>query len=234
MIDNFALAHKLNTEHHELLLKEQLHFRASVGTMSLIELSAERPELGISCNIKKYKQGTDVLDHILQDIAKVKSKSSNQRLTPEKELQAWIIRDAILHNHQLPFDRSIQFITSELALQSQEFQKKVVVDIIGYSQTRGSICVIEIKYARHLKRLVEQVENFESVISEKQNFFQQLLKVHGIEANNTLNVEKIIIWPYAESVKASQHLSSNNISGYGYIRTQSGYDFLANNPVEVV
>lgn len=174
----FELANKLNGNYEQLLIDNEVHFRASINSISMISISNDKPELGIKCNAPKYKSSANLKNIIEEDIIKVKSINKPQRPTPEKELQSWIINYALNNNNSLPFDTDMKFITSELAIRSKS-GKKTVTDILGYNETNQQLYVIEIKSDRLLKRLIQQVGDFENVILENPQFFSQLLSIHG-------------------------------------------------------
>ena len=109
-----SLAHKLNTKHHELMLQHKLHFRGNVKSISLISLAKETPEIGES-NIRSEKGALLKLEAIINGTLPL----LKNRNTREKELQAWLILNALSSNKQLFFDSKLQFITSELALISR-------------------------------------------------------------------------------------------------------------------
>ena len=199
-IEYFKLAHRLNEDNKTILLKEKVHFRASLNSISLISISNEKPELGIKCNANKYQATENISDVLSKDITKIKIKPVPKRPTPEKELQSWIINYALNNKNSLPFDNDIKFITSELAIINQE-GKRIVTDIIGYSESLKQLFVIELKSERLRKRLIEQVNNFENVIIENPDFFNQLLSIYGFKSSKDFskNISKVIVWPYKKT-----------------------------------
>lgn len=221
-IEFFKLAHKLNEDNKFILLKEKVHFRASLNSVSLISISSEKPELGIKCNVNKYQE-TDIISGILsKDINKIMIKPAPKRLTPEKELQSWIINYALNNNNSLPFDENIKFITSELAISNHE-GKKIVTDILGYNERLEQLCIIELKSERLRKRLIDQVNNFENVILENPDFFTQLLLINGFNNPKIIskNITKIVVWPY-KRVSPDKILRELNIVEFTY---KEGYSF---------
>ena len=153
----------------------------------------------------------------------MKSLRTPQRSTPEKELQAWIIKYALNNNHQLPFDPDIKFITSELAIQSKSV-KKIVTDILGYNEETQQLYIIELKSDRLLKRLIQQVSDFEAVILEKSQFFSQLLSIHGFisPVDFSKNIKKVIVWPDKKK-SPKEEFKRENIIEFTY---QGHYLFL--------
>ena len=201
----FSLAHKLNENHKKLLMENKVHFRANINSLSLISLSEEKPELGTKCSFKKYNSANDI-QTLITDINIIKNKSIPKRLTPEKKLQSYIINYALNNNHELPFDKNIKFISSEIAIYNEAKKKKIVTDRLGYNEIMNQLCIIELKYDRQEKRLIEQVNNFENVIDEEPEFFSQLLSIHGFE--NTISTQptiaKFVVWPHEKTSPKSE------------------------------
>lgn len=222
----FSLAYELNEGYKQLLLKNEAHYRASLNSFSLISVSQEKPELGIPCKKNKYKLAEKFSESVSSDLSEIKNKPNSTLSKPEKKLQAWIINNAIQNNYKLPFDNDIKFITSELAIPNKE-GKKIVTDILGYSESKKQLCVIELKSDRLLKRLIEQVNNFENVIKENPEFFKKLLLIHGY--SNTENISrsilKIVVWPH-EKTSPKKELKDLDILEFTY---QDQYSFIGFN-----
>ena len=219
----FELAHKLNESYNQLLLGNEVHFRASLNSISMISISNDRPELGIKCSASDYGYSPNLKNIIVKDINKVKSLKKPRRSTPEKKLQAWIIKYALNNNHSLPFDPGIKFIASELAIRSK-FGEKIVTDILGYNEADKQLYIIELKSDRLLKRLIQQVDDFETVINENSLFFSQLLSIHGFatQVDFSNNIRKTIIWPY-EKTSPREELKRDGIQEFTY---QEHFTFL--------
>lgn len=209
----FKLVSTLNKDFEEILIENEVHFRASLNSFSLISLSKKRPELGIKCNYKSYNLTNDLKSLILADIKKINDKK-NGRLTPEKELQSWIIKYALNNKGRLPFNEEIHFITSELAIMNKE-GKKIVNDILGYNKKTNQLCIIELKSDRLLTRLIEQVDNFEQIILENTTFFNELLFLNDIKFSNSFSIIKIVVWPY-NNTSPKKELKKVGIVEYTY------------------
>lgn len=195
----FKLVKELNDKFHDLLIENKVHYRANINSFSLISVSKEKPELGTKCKISLYKSEENWEKSVLNDIEIIKSIPipPSTLSKPEKELQAHIINLALNNNYELAFDKDIHFISSEIAIKNNA-GKKIVTDILGYNKKTQELCVIELKYDRQEKRLIEQVNNFESIINEKPEFFSHLLNIHGFTHSNSvpLAISKIVVWPY--------------------------------------
>lgn len=218
----FQIALELEKQFRDQLIENEVKFRASLNSLSLISLSKERPELGVTC--KDHQCWTsEVLDAYIE---KIKSKPIPGRPTPEKLLQAWIIKSAQENNHQLPFGSAIRFITSELAIHNKK-ESKIVSDIIGYDTKTKQLVIVELKSDRHLKRLIEQVDNFEEIISDNFLFFRNLLALHGFSKLEKES-KKVIVWPH-ERTSPLEKLQKLNIAEYTYQKVGENYHFIDHN-----
>ena len=205
----FKLSIELESQFSNILRDNHVHFRGNLNSLSLISVSDKKPELGVACT--EHLEWTEEIIWIY--INKIKAKSIPQRPTPEKSLQAWIIRKSLENNHLLPFDESIRFITSELAI-TDETRGKVVSDIIGFDLKANRIVILELKSKRQLSRLIQQVENFESIINKNKSFFDELLCLHGLQVKE--GPLKAVIWPRPIKFSLS-NLTERNITEYCYL-----------------
>lgn len=214
----FKLAKELELQFKNELIKNEVHFRPNLNSLSLISISSNKPEIGITCKTHE-NWSKEILNSYIQII---ENKPTPKRPTPEKDLQSWIIKNALINNNSLPFDPNIKFITSELAICNNNGHK-VVSDILGFDTKTNALIVIELKSDRLLKRLIEQVNNFEEVILEKRLFFENLLQLHCI--NNSINsVLKAIVWPY-ERTSPLKKLKDLEIKEYTYHKENNEYLF---------
>lgn len=190
----FQLAKELNDKYSKMLNTMQLHLRGNEKAMSLVSLRNDTPEKGFS--------GITSEEDFLERIKVAEKIEKPQRNTPEKLLQATIIKEALLDdNHHLPFGEDIKFITSEMVRFINN--KKVVNDILGFSKN-GELCIIELKSSRLQKELQYQVDIFEEIICNKKNFFAELLKIYGIDWDKQA-IKKIVVWPKGNSGKKFPH-----------------------------
>jgi hypothetical protein len=215
----FKLAIELERKFQAELIENEVHFRASLNSLSLISVGTEKPELGVPC--KNHNQWTSEI--LRTYIEKIKSKPIPKRPTPEKLLQAWIIKEAQANDHKLPFDNSIKFVTSELAIYNSN-GNKIVSDIIGYDTATNQLVIIELKSDRLLKRLIEQVDNFEEIIHDNFWFFHDLVTLHGF-GKVVEDLRKAIVWPH-ERTSPLEKLKDLNIAEYTYQGNSDNYSFI--------
>ena len=196
----FDLAHKLNKENKDKLKINQMHFRGSLNSISLISISDEKPEIGKKINLKETYSIKEKENLVNKNIELINLKTIPHRPTPEKKLQSWIIKYALHNDYKLPFDNNLLFITSEIAIQNKN-KKKIINDILAYDVVKKQICIIELKSTRSEKELIKQVTNFEEIINENLQFFSELLFIHGFtnQKNNQFSISKMIIWPYEKT-----------------------------------
>lgn len=207
-ISFFKLALELEKQFKKELIDNGVHFRANLNSLSLISVGAEKPELGVQCK-KHDNWSTEIL---FDYIERINNKPLPQRPTPEKSLQAWVIKQAQENDNILTFADSIRFITSELAFSDPE-KGKIVSDIIGFDTKQNRIVILELKSDRLLKRLVEQVDNFDYIISQNQQLFDDLLSIYGYKTDN--KPLKAILWPNAKTSPLAK-LEDLKIAEYVY------------------
>lgn len=191
------MAQELNLEHHEELRDRKLHFRGNINSISLVSLSDDTPEIGIS-NLKSKSEANIALENRIKD----KLKEGLGRSTPEKSLQAWIINKALSSNMILPFERKLTFLTSELALagvfiESQGKEGKIVNDILAIDDY-GTLWVIELKSAREKKTLKNQINNFISVVDKNRDLFTDLVQILS-NKNWSGKICGMVVWPHART-----------------------------------
>ena len=190
------IAKALNDKYCNKLRENKLHFRGNLNSFSLISLSRNTPESGISA-LKKEEEGERALKYQI---------TAPKRSTREKELQAWIINYALNNKNILPFLKTeILYITSELALKNNS-KEKVVCDILGIDK-ENNLIVIELKSER-LKVLQDQVNNYSEIIKTNKDFFSKLVSVVVGKKWSTL-VKGLVVWP--SSTKKVPSEWENNI-----------------------
>ena len=214
-LDYFRLAKKINDVNIETLRDRNIHCRGNIKSMSLISISSKKPETGFSAI--KSEQG------MINKIEKWEDIKEPGRCTPEKSLQAWIIKNAMENkSHYLPFGDNLKFVTSEMALPNENKEilnkdkKRIVNDILAYNE-KGGLFIIELKSDRTLTKLIEQVSDFEEVVINKSNLFAELLEIHDCKNWDKKSIKKIIVWPYSSrGSKSTEKLTTENIIEYGY------------------
>lgn len=206
--ENFILAKKLNELYHEQLLKISAHFRGNVNSCSLISLDSKTPEKGVS----------NVTEENAKKILETFNPEAPKRLTPEKELQAWIINYAIRNDNKLPFGEWLQFITSEFAASTKG--QKVVNDILAIDQS-NNLVVIELK-SKRTTDVMNQAQIFAKFIAEEDVFFRELTTLLTGKAWCG-KVRCIAIWPHSNGVTRAKNEKYHDVEVIGYLDNYSFY-----------
>lgn len=214
---SFRLAFELEQEFKNELIENEVYFRGSLHSLSLISISKNKPEMGVI--YRNYRsRSLDILNVYIQEI---KNKQQPKRLKPEKSLQAWIIKQTQLDSGFLPFNQSVKFITSELAIKNDGV--KYIANIIGYDIHTQQIVIIEIKSNRLFNRLKEQVDKFAEIFTENYALFQQLIQLHGFSELAKIP-RKVIVWPMARTSPLEKWAEAG-VREYTYQEQGEGYSF---------
>jgi hypothetical protein len=203
-----------------------VHFRPSSGGVAMVGLNSDRPQRGKS----KYRNLARLRDCFTDEYAKHCVDITQGRPTPEKRLQSFLISDAYRHgrlmaaiNHaSKPTDDPVElvFITDELALSFGD--GKVVCDILAMRQCADGRCVpvvMELKSARQMTRLVEQVEAYARLIHDHLDLVTELF---GVLLGRPVSLEgppaKWIVWPHPASgrERREEALAREGIRVVGY------------------
>lgn len=183
---------------------DRVHFRPSSSGVAMVGLLPERPQRG--------KSGLRDLGRVARDFEQLFAAHCRDvphgRVTGEKALQSFLIRDAYAHGRHLaclneasattgaPVD--LVFVADEIAVPTE--RGKTVCDVLAM-RTEGARRVpvlIELKDDRMLKRLIEQVEGYAALINEHLDVYSELFSaVLGECLSLTGRCEKWIVWPSA-------------------------------------
>ena len=211
--------------------KGRVHFRPGSRGVSLVGLLPSRPQRGRSGfrDLNRLAQEFDTLfqTHCVQP--------PQGRPTPEKRLQSWMTADAYRHARQmLSIDTATGdgmttlFVTDELALPMGDGQR-IVCDLLALRRGpdgRQVPAVIELKSARQMRRLIEQVEGYADALDNQPAAFEDLFSaVLGEEVTFDGPSERWIVWPQAGAFQdpRTEQLATLGIRVVGY--AECGEDF---------
>jgi hypothetical protein len=183
---------------------ERVHFRPTSTGFAMIGLLPDRPQRG--------KGGLQDLQHVCQNFdvffAAQCCDIQQGRVTGEKALQSWLIRDAQTHNGRLhainvaagatnePIE--LVFVTDEIAVPMETGE--IVCDLLALRVDggRSTPVLLELKDRRKFKELVGQLERYTTVIDEHPEAFGRLYSVMiGRDVVFDGAAEKWIVWPSA-------------------------------------
>lgn len=218
----FILARDLNKQHHDFLVKNQLHFRGNFNSFSIVSVSQETPERGKS-GLKSKKQA----EAYLQDINKIGLKQPG-RSTEEKNLQAYIINHALNNKGILPFG-DFTFITSEMAVQFPS-GKRIVNDILAIDSNQN-LAIIELKSLRNNKVKQQTIDFEEKVVIPEKAFIKELVKqLTGKTWDGTI-IRKIAVWNAPTNKIHAKENKVSNVELYNYVyegEKKDNYVFMKN------
>ncbi len=182
--------------HLQLENGDRVHFRPSATGAAMVGLTHDRPQRGKS-GIRTFKK---LIANFEDDFKAHCLPVEKGRDTPEKALQSFLIRNALSNARRmkalekaLGANSEVLFITDELSLPDGE--DKVVCDLLALRNGQTPV-IIELKSARHLGRLVQQVKSYANLIDSNRAEFSRLYsEVLGVTVTLRHAAEKWIVWP---------------------------------------
>ena len=130
--------------------EQMVHLRPSSTGIRLVDLDPRRPQLDCG-KIHNHEGAAERFLQLLQQ----KPENTPERDTPEKRLQSWLLSEAYQHERQIiPLAPGLILVTDEQNLPAtpQDF----VCDLLAVHDTAP--VVIELKSAREMKRLIQQLD----------------------------------------------------------------------------
>lgn len=216
----------------------RVHFRPSSLGFAMIGLLPRRPQRGASGLTDAHRVVANFEDLFRRHCDEVE----HRRLTGEKELQSFLIRESQLHDrvmtpvvnaaHAHGETLDLLFVTDEQVLPVLEpHRRKRACDLLALRRLPegGMVPVLlELKDERAMKVLIEQVETFSALIDLHADLFAQLFtELLGFDVTFTGPVEKWIVWPALRdgTDPRRSELSDRGIRAVSYERVGAGYEF---------
>lgn len=174
----------------------RVHFRPSATGVAMVGLTPDKPQRG-----KSGIQNLERLAKKFEEEFKTHCIDPVQgRDTPEKELQSFLIRNALSKARRMTSLESavgagaaLLFITDELSLPDDE--GKVVCDLLAL-RGEDTPVIIELKSSRDRGRLVYQLERFAQAMDDNPEEFSRLYSaVLGRTVTLRNAAEKWLVWP---------------------------------------
>jgi hypothetical protein len=210
---------------------DRVHFRPSSTGVAMIGLLSERPQRGKAglANVERVARDFEALFE--QHCVRVEQ----GRVTGEKALQSFLIRDAQTHGRKMAAINAacadgteLVFVTDEIALPVDG--GKMVCDILALRRDGGR-CVpvlLELKDDRMLTRLVEQVRGYAALIDAHSDLFAELYgALLGERVVFDAPTEKWIVWPAVGDGPdpRESELAEKGIRCVGYRQSGASYSF---------
>ena len=203
-----------------------VHFRPASTGISMVGLRPDRPQRG--------KSGITNLDRLAADFDELFREHcvdcDHGRPTPEKRLQSFLVAAAYRSERRLaPLSAGdevpLVFVTDELSLPTED--GRIVCDLLALHGTRPVI--IELKPAREMKRLVQQVTSYAALVEAHLDLFAELYSVILDDASSLEPpCERWIVWPAVEKHERDpreDELAELGIRVVGYTESDSGFAF---------
>lgn len=184
--------------------KGRVHFRPGSKGVAMVGLLPDRPQRG--------KSGLRDLDRVAREFDALFAQHCRDvdqgRVTGEKALQSWLIAEAHMNARRLVSINAASKATSdpvELVFVTDEIpvpvhDGKIVCDILALRRDggRSTPVLLELKDARMLARLVEQVDDYAALVDAHVGLFEKLYAaVLGDPVKFDGPTEKWIVWPAA-------------------------------------
>lgn len=211
----------------------QVHFRPTTNGVTMVSLLDTSPQLGHG----PYDAARLAADFTAQ-FARYCLDAPN-RPTPEKQVQSYLIADAYRHDRHMTALGAgrVLFVTDELAL-FQDDGRKVVCDILAFrpdvaDPSQGVPVLIELKSARQMTRLLEQLRSYAQEMARYTAAFERLYSaVFGRDIHFTAPPERWLVWPAAGDMQKvdprATELSRQGIHVVQYAPRVPPFQFVAN------
>jgi len=203
----------------------EVHFRPGSTGISMVGLRPDRPQRG--------KSAISNLNRLAADFERLFRKHcvdcDHGRPTPEKLLQSVLVAEAYRTGRKLASlcggDAPL-FVTDELSLPVE--RGRIVCDLLALDGDRPA--VIELKPARAMKRLVEQVTAYSALVDEHLDLFEALYSVVlGRPVSLMSPCERWIVWPAVpgrDRDPREDELAALGVRVVGYAESEGGFEFL--------
>jgi len=219
----------------------RVHFRPCSTGVAMVGLLPDRPQRGKSrfTNLRRLAAEFEPL------FAKHCLAGEQDRSTPEKALQSFLIREAYMHGRLLvPLNAAsvetaarveLWFVTDEIAM-PVEGGGKTVCDILALRRDggRSTPILLELKNTRQLIRLTKQVQSYAKIMDAHAELFAELYgALLGTPIKFDGPTEKWIVWPMEgrEYDPRQGELLAQGIRLVGYRETSPGlYGFRVGRP----
>lgn len=203
----------------------EVHFRPGSTGVSMVGLRPERPQRG--------RSGITNLERLAQDFERQFHEACVEceqgRATPEKLLQSDLVAQAYRDERRLSMLAGGQdapvFVADELSLPTSG--GRIVCDLLALHA--GSPVVIELKSAREMKRLIEQVTTYAALVEEHIDLFEELYAtILGRSISLRGPCQRWIVWPAAKGHDRDpreDQLAELGIRVVGYQTSPQGFVF---------
>lgn len=203
-----------------------VHFRPSSRGVAMVGLTPDRPQRGES-GIEKLGDIAKEFESRFDEHCLGKKQG---RPTPEKALQSFLIREALLNGRRMTtLEAAVEggggagqllFVTDELSLLDDG--EKVVCDLLALHGESTPV-VIELKSARQATQLAAQVTRYARLVDHHREQFSNLFTaILGRPIELTNAAEKCVVWPAPKGNGKRRH---QELKGIQILEYRDAYSF---------
>jgi hypothetical protein len=194
-------------KYRDLFDRYRFRLRPSVGSISLVSYSRYTPQLGFS-DIK----GARVLQEKLEALREKRVVlNAPGRDTPEKDLQSWLISEAMQNKGRVAsIERALNdhhsywFVSDEIALKDPETGKRLVADLLFVREDgRGELEFVNVELkSQRSTETHDQAKDFSSFVKEPgwvalwRNFAVTMLDRKECLWKEAGGCRGLVVWPY--------------------------------------
>jgi len=206
--------------------KGKVHFRPTSSGITMVGLLSDRPQRG-----KGGYTANRLLKNFEMDFKSCCEDITQGRVTPEKQLQSFLISDAYLHSRKMVTLQGSRFkedsvtrlffVTDEIPILTEK--GKQVCDILALRSEENCLVpvLIELKSSRLMQKLVSQLEEYSNAISK---YIPKVEKLYTAILGRNISFsgppEKWLIWPKEDAVlsrdRHAEELASRGIRTIPY------------------
>ncbi len=179
----------------------RVQFRPSTTGIGMVGLLPEKPQLGHS-----YSSTAKLTADFEGEFAKYCDGPAPRRLTPEKQLQSFLVADALTHGrHMHALNQAsnksdavvnLLFLTDELVIPSIRGDQRLDVLAVEHTDEGDGLVLIELKSERAMKALLDQTTAYAEFLQNHSVALSKLAAaILGREVNLVLPPRKWIVWP---------------------------------------
>lgn len=215
----------------------RVQFRPSTTGVTMVGLLPDKPQLG-----KSYRSTSKVVNNFEEEFRKHCNGAPPRRLTPEKQLQSFLVADALVHRRHMNVlnkasgetdaETDLILLTDELVIPSVRGDQRL--DILALRRHPGGhrLVLIELKSERAMKELLRQTAEYAEFLMDHPDALSRLATaILGEHVAVNLPPEKWIVWPQEgerEDPREAE-LLRERVRTVGYRQTRDVFSFRVGN-----
>jgi len=200
-------------------------FRPSSSGFAMVGLQREKPQLG-----NAYNKTTNLIENFESEFKRHCDGTPPKRATPEKELQSYLVSDALTHGRRLrAIDDALVFLTDELVIPSIEGDQRLDILALRRVSHGARLVLIELKSERAMTELLRQTQAYADFLNNhKERFAELATAILGEPVVLTEPAEKWVIWRKSIQPGPDPWITEFRKVGVrlvGYKKVSNGFEF---------